>query len=63
MPENPLENTKSLYGTGAIRLNDESRQAERVGGVRWTIRGGIVHDAPQMLAEVREMVADARQAS
>ena len=60
VPENPLENTKSLYGTGAIRLNDESRTAERVGGVTWTIRGGIVHDARQMLADVRQMVADAR---
>ena len=60
VPENPLENTKSLYGTGAIRLNDEARKAERVGGVRWTVRGGIVHDARQMLADVREMVASAR---
>ncbi len=61
-PENPLENTKSLYGTGAIRLNDETRQAERVGGVQWTIRGGIVHDAKQLLADVREMVSEARAA-
>ena len=63
VPENPLENTKSLYGTGAIRLNDETRKAERVGGVRWTVRGGIVHDARQMLADVREMVASAQSSA
>ena len=55
-------NTKSLYGTGAIRLTDETRQAERVGGVQWTIRGGVVHDAKQLLADVKEMVTAANAA-
>ena len=58
-PENPLLNTKSLYGTGTPRLNDETGQVERAGGIRWTIKGGVVYDAPALLAEVKEMVAQA----
>jgi imidazolonepropionase-like amidohydrolase len=53
---NPLENLKVLYGMGAIRLNDETRQVERVGGVKYTIKDGIVYDAQKLLADVREMV-------
>jgi len=53
---NPLENLKVLYGTGAIRLNDQTRQIERVGGVKYTIKDGIVYDARKLLADVREMV-------
>lgn len=56
VPENPLQNLKVLYGTGAVRLNPETGEVERVGGVRWTIKDGIVYDAHQLLADVREMV-------
>jgi len=56
--ENPLDNLKVLYGTGAVRLNDETRVAERVGGIRWTIKDGIVYDAGELLADVRAMVAE-----
>ncbi len=59
--ENPLENLKVLYGTGAIRLNDETGRPERVGGVRYTIKDGIVYDAPALLADVRAMVDEARR--
>jgi len=55
--ENPLHNLKSLYGTGVPKLNEESQRVERVGGVRWTIKDGIVYDAKQLLADVREMVS------
>lgn len=54
--ENPLQNLKVLYGTGAIRLNDDTGEVERVGGVKYTIKDGIVYDARQLLADVREMV-------
>ena len=43
--ENPLHNLKSLYGTGVPKLNEETQRVERVGGVRWTIKDGIVYDA------------------
>jgi imidazolonepropionase-like amidohydrolase len=53
---NPLENFKVLYGTGAVKLNDRSGTAERVGGVRYTIKDGIVYDAKQLLEDVSAMV-------
>jgi N-acetylglucosamine kinase-like BadF-type ATPase len=54
--QNPLQNFKVLYGTGAVRLNDKSGKAERVGGVKYTIKDGIVYDAKQLLADVAAMV-------
>ena len=57
LDENPLENFKVLYGTGALKLDDASRKTIRVGGVRWTIKDGIVFDAKALLADVRSMVA------
>jgi imidazolonepropionase-like amidohydrolase len=54
--ENPLHNLKSLYGTGVPKLNDKTQEVERVGGVRWTIKDGIVYDAKKLLADVRAMV-------
>ena len=57
VPENPLANLKVLYGTGHTRLNRDTNQLETVGGVRWTIKDGIVFDAPRLLADVAAMVA------
>ncbi len=57
--ENPLANLKVLYGTGAIKL-DENNVPRRVGGVKYTIKDGIVYDAKQLLADVREMVRAAK---
>ncbi len=54
--ENPLHNLKSLYGTGVPKLNEKTQTVERVGGVRWTIKDGIVYDARALLADVRAMV-------
>jgi len=57
--ENPLANLKVLYGTGHIRL-DADGKARRVGGVKYTIKDGIVYDARGLLADVRAMVARAK---
>ncbi len=54
--ENPIQNLKVLYGTGFPRLNDETQQVERVGGVKYTIKDGIIYDAKQLLRDVEEMV-------
>lgn len=62
VPENPLENLKTLYGTGHLRLNRETNTLERVGGVRWTIKDGIVYDAPALLQDVADMVAASKAA-
>jgi imidazolonepropionase-like amidohydrolase len=60
--ENPLANFKVLYGTGHFRLND-ANEPVRVGGVRYTIKDGIVYDARALLADVRELVREAREAA
>ena len=52
---NPLENLKVLYGTGAIKLTDDN-EVIRVGGVKYTVKDGIIYDAKQLLEDVREMV-------
>jgi imidazolonepropionase-like amidohydrolase len=54
--QNPLENFKVLYGTGAVKLNDKTGRPERVGGIKYTIKDGIVYDAKQLLADVASMV-------
>ena len=59
--ENPLTNLKVLYGTGATRLNTRTGQVEQVGGVRYTIKDGIVYDAKKLLADVAAMVEKQKQ--
>ncbi len=58
VPENPLSNLKVLYGTGHTRLNRQSGAIEQVGGVRWTIKDGIIYDAPKLLEDVARMVEE-----
>ncbi|MBX3705620.1 MAG: amidohydrolase family protein [Pseudomonadales bacterium] len=58
--ENPLANFKVLYGNGHARLDPQTGRMERVGGVRYTIKDGIVFDATALRADVREMVRTAR---
>ena len=58
VPVNPLANLKVLYATGAIQLDAKNRPI-RVGGVRYTIKDGIVYDAARLRADVRRMVHEA----
>lgn len=58
--ENPLANLKVLYGTGAIKLTEDN-QVVRVGGVKYTIKDGVVYDAKRLLSDVKKMV-DAEKA-
>lgn len=53
--QNPLKNLQVLYGTGAIAL-DKSNQPTRIGGVKYTIKDGIVYDAKQLLSDVKKIV-------
>jgi hypothetical protein len=57
--ENPLSNLKVLYGTGAIKLTEEN-EVVRVGGVKYTIKDGIIYDAKQLLRAVKIMVDKAK---
>jgi hypothetical protein len=59
--ENPLRNFKVLYGTGHFRLDAEG-QPGRFGGVRYTIKDGVVFDAKALLQDVSAIVTDARNA-
>jgi len=57
---NPVSNFKLLYGTGHMQLNRKSGQLERVGGVNYTIKNGIVFNAKALLKDVRDMVSAAK---
>jgi imidazolonepropionase-like amidohydrolase len=59
--ENPIANLKVLYGTGATRLNIKTGQVEQVGGVRYTIKDGVVYDARRLLADVAAIVEKQKQ--
>jgi dihydroorotase-like cyclic amidohydrolase len=58
--ENPLQNLKVLYGTGAIKVTD-ANEVVRVGGVKYTIKDGIIYDAKKLLADVKNIVAEAKK--
>jgi hypothetical protein len=60
VPENPLENLKVLFGTGTIKLDMATNQVKRVGGIRYTIKDGIIYDSPQLLQDVKEAVDQAK---
>ncbi|MCH7563550.1 MAG: amidohydrolase [Gemmatimonadetes bacterium] len=60
-PENPINNLKVLYGIGHERLNPDTGMKERVGGVKYTIKDGIVYDAKQLLEDVARMVEEQKR--
>ena len=53
---NPLANLKVLYGTGAVKLTEDN-EVIREGGVKYTIKDGIIYDSKALLKEVKDMVA------
>ena len=53
--ENPLKNLKVLYGTGAIKLTEDN-EVIRAGGVKYTIKDGVVYDAKKLLEDVKKIV-------
>lgn len=56
---NPLANLKLLYGTGHIRI-DSKGSLRRVGGVKYTIKDGLIYDSKSLLSDVRAMVQKAK---
>ncbi len=58
----PIQDLKVLYGMGTVRLDEETGEVEEVGGVRYTIKDGIVYNARQLLADVARMVEEAKAA-
>ncbi len=59
LDENPLANLKVLYGTGHTRLNKDG-DPQTVGGVRYTIKDGIIFDAKKLLDDIRNIVDKAK---
>ena len=59
--QNPVANLKVLYGTGWVHVNDETGAVERIGGVKYVVKDGIVYDAKKLLADVEKMVAEAKK--
>jgi len=55
---NPLHNLKVLYGLGLDVI--ENGKVVHRGGVKYTVKDGIVFDAPQLLDDVARMVKEAR---
>lgn len=72
--ENPLENFKTLYGTGHLRysktaggqtghlrVSEELGKLESVHALRYVIKDGIIYDPQELLGQVREMVAKEKE--
>ena len=56
--QNPIDNFKVLYGTGWIGVNDITGTAERVGGIKYVMKDGILYDAKKLLRDVETMVQE-----
>jgi imidazolonepropionase-like amidohydrolase len=56
---NPLDNFKVMYGTGIETWTREGKPVRR-GGVKWTIKNGVVFDAPALLRDVETYVQQAK---
>ncbi|MBE3133495.1 MAG: amidohydrolase family protein [Acidobacteria bacterium] len=56
--ENPLANLKYLYPTGVLDIKD-GKDVIR-GGIKWTIKDGIVYNTPKLIEDVKNMVSKAR---
>jgi imidazolonepropionase-like amidohydrolase len=56
--ENPLANLKYLYPTGVLDIRNGKPVVR--GGIKWTIKDGIVYETTRLAREVREMVSKAR---
>lgn len=56
---NPLHNLRFLYAFGA--MDSEDGQIVRKGGIRWTIKEGVVFDNKQLIKEVLDMVSESKE--
>jgi len=56
--ENPLANLKYLYPTGVLDIRD-GKDVIR-GGIKWTIKDGIVYSTSALMQDVKDIVSKAR---
>jgi imidazolonepropionase len=59
----PLTDFKLLYGTGAMRLNDETKAVDWDRSLETVIKSGSIYDPVELLQDVEEMVSAAREAA
>ncbi len=57
---NPLDNLRYMYAFGALDMTDDGEIVRR-GGVRWTIKEGVVFDNAVLMSEVERMVAESKE--
>lgn len=58
---NPLDNFKVMYGTGVMRYSADGKRVTKGGGVRWTIKNGIVFDCHELLKDVENYVIEQKK--
>ena len=58
--KNIITDVKSIGYPGAIKLN-EKNEVIRTGGVKYTVKDGIIYDAKRLLKEVKEMVDEKKR--
>ena len=56
---NPLHNLRYLYAFGALEREDG--QIRRTGGIRWTVKNGVVFDNARLMEQVLDMVAESKE--
>ena len=56
---NPLHNLRFLYAFGAMDSADG--QIVRKGGIRWTIKDGVVFDNQRLADDALKMVRESKQ--
>jgi hypothetical protein len=61
--ENPLNDFKLLYGTGAMRLDDPTASVVWKRSISSVIKEGAIFDPVELLADVEEMVEARRRAA
>ena len=50
-----------MYGTGLERYSADRSSVEHGGGVRWTIKNGVIFDAQELLRDVEDYVTEMKQ--
>ena len=53
---NPLDNFKVMYGTGVNIYGEDGTTVTHGGGVRWTLKNGVVFDCKELLKDVEDYV-------
>jgi adenine deaminase len=61
--ENPLNDFKLLYGTGAMRLDDPTATVKWKRSISVVIKEGAMFDPAELLRDVEEMVEARRRAA